>query len=269
MRGWALCVFLLFCSASARVRAQDADRAFCGMRAGVSDEGLQRVGAMESGRTGQGLVVFSREVVAGSRYLVLLGLSAPPSAVAFEPARIVGAEAPFRAGGRVALDFLALDAGELTISLSAPEGTRFHAAVFALVTPRAGRGALGARPAAVAIHALAPQEAHVYADCEPGVAWRASAGAVQMRGGTLSAREVAATVEGTLDAITRCAEADDRFTNLTLVVVVGPDGAVQTASGFGDGPFGACVSQAVRGWRFSPPRGGYIALVSVPITFGR
>ncbi|MFN7702468.1 MAG: hypothetical protein ACK6CU_04495, partial [Deltaproteobacteria bacterium] len=149
MRGWALCVCLLLCCASARVRAQEADHAFCGMRAGVLDEGLERLGRVESGRTGQDFVVFSREVGAGSRYLVLVGLSAPTSALAVEPARIVGDEAPFRAGGRVALDFLALDAGELTISFRAPEGTRFHAAVFALVTPRAGRGALGARPAAV------------------------------------------------------------------------------------------------------------------------
>jgi hypothetical protein len=65
------------------------------MRAGVLDEGLARVGSVESGRAGPDFVVFSREVVAASRYLVLVGLSAPTSALNFEPARIVGDEAPF------------------------------------------------------------------------------------------------------------------------------------------------------------------------------
>jgi hypothetical protein len=90
-----------------------------------------------------------------------------------------------------------------------------------------------------------------------------------MRGGVVPEREVADAVEGSLDAITRCAHTDDEFSSFVVQLLVGHDGAVLTASAGGTGPFGACVGGVVRGWRFSRSRGSYVAAVSVPISFGR
>jgi hypothetical protein len=80
-----------------------------------------------------------------------------------------------------------------------------------------------------------------------------------MRGGVVPEREVADAVEGSLDAITRCAHTDDEFSSFVVQLLVGHDGAVLSA----------CVGGVVRGWRFSRSRGSYVAAVSVPISFGR
>lgn len=283
--GWIASVLCFVLGATARVAAQDADREFCAMLAVAPGEGLQRVGDVASGTTPARAVTVRRAVTAGAGYLVIVALSAAPTDASVTPVEIAGDEAPLREGARVALDFHARASGEVSLSFSAPAGTRYHAALYRLGPPRPG---LGVRPAAMAIRGAAGVgSAGAFGsaagtgsstpprppDCRPSVpehrggpstAPRAHVGRLVIRG-SMPRAAITRVVNGALASFAFCAETNGVH-DVTLRLVVAADGSVQTASSDAEPRLGGCLTRVARRWRF-PSTGAGITAIDVPISF--
>ena len=276
MRWWIAFVPIVVMAGAPAVRAQDVDVDFCTMLSAVAEDRLTRVGDVASGEAGDEAVHVGWDVRANVGYLVVVALSAPPTGVGMEPATITGGEAPLQAGTRVALDFQARAAGEITLSFHAPRGTRYHAGLYREPPPR--ETSLGIRPSARAVRgggfgAGQPGPRPRAPDCRTPVperlggrahAARPHMGRLVIRG---SMPRAAATrvVRGALPSIEGCAEMHGAH-DVTLRLVVAPTGRVQAASGDGDARLGGCLARLARTWQF-PSTGAGVTVIDVPLTF--
>lgn len=261
--------------------AQREDDDFCRMLSALSEEHPERIGGVESGRTGRSSVRFDRSVTPGATYLLIVALSAEATSASVTPAERVGDQAPLRNGMRVAHDFSARSSGTIAISFHAPPGTRYHAAIYRLGS---GREGFDVRPSALAIDvagagtALSDASRHP-PDCQPppgtpgdgewamAPRWRVRTDRLVIRG-SMPRAEIVRVLDRARGELTHCA-GTSRADGVRLTLVIAATGSVASAGVAGGSPeLARCITAAARRWRF-PQTGAGITSVEVSISFTR